>query len=176
MRNGVPTFVRQEYDCTGVTALKDGDGIQTGWTIDGMDVLPRMQYGPTAPKKVVIRLRLYGDDRLTIRPRPQDWDALGARREFFDRAVLHEFLTSVFRVPFESSDDFLVEGYDAEYEGVRVFHGKIWSRDWWVEHFAEKSRKPSHWWDEMRLLVTDSDPQYFCVEIVLREGDALDAP
>jgi hypothetical protein len=80
-------------------------------------------------------------------------------------------ITKVFRVPFQSLEDFVVDGYDAEYEGVRVFHGEIRSRERSTQLRADRSQRPAHWWDEMRLLVTDSDPQYFCVQITLRDGD-----
>ena len=91
----------------------------------------------------------------------------------------HRVLTrsdQAFRAPFDSPDNFRVEGYDAEYEGVRVLHGGIRSRELSMQLRAERSQRPRHWWDEMRLLVTDSDPQYFCVRVTLREEDNLEAP
>jgi len=175
IRNGVPTFVRQEYDCTGVTSLTEGNPIQAAWALNGIDVLPQIKHGTRFQNRAAIRLRLYGDDRLTIRPRPpgDDGDRPGAMRNFFDREAFHDLLTSVFQVPFETTEDWLVDGRDGEPAGVRVFHGTIRSRDWEMHRREpEAPSNPLRWWDEIRLLVTESDPQYFCVEIVLRAADA----
>jgi len=175
MRNGVKTFVRHEFDCNvDVTELSDRDAILSGWTVNDIDVLPMSEAFRARPMRgVSIRLRLHGDQRLTLRPRPENFGAPEGRRAFFDRAALHDLLTRVFRVPFEASDDWFTDGYDAEYEGVRVFHGYIVA--------AERARvwpggdnPPQHWWEQMRLLVTDSDPQYFCVLVILRDADVAD--
>jgi hypothetical protein len=179
IRNGVPTFVRHEYDCTAVTALTEGNPIQAAWALNGIDVLPQIKHGTRFQNRAAIRLRLYGDDRLTIRPRPPGdaWDRPGATLNFFDREAFHDLVTSVFQVPFETTEDWLVDGYDADHAGVRVFHGTIRSRNWEMHRRdPDAPRNPPHWWHEMRLLVTESDPQYFCVEIVLRAGDAAPEP
>ena len=177
MRNGVKTFVRQELDCNAeVKVLKDGDAIQTAWTVDGIEVLPRVRRSTQAPKGMLIRLRLHGDERLVLKPRPADFVRAGVLADnfgdFFDKAAFHALLAKVFRVPFESPEDFLVDGYDTEITaGARVFTGKIRSRDRVTQLKADRWAESPHWWDEMRLLVTDSDPQYFCVRVMLREND-----
>jgi hypothetical protein len=177
MRNGVPTFVRQEPDLTAeINELKEGDAVQTEWAVKGIEVLPRTTfYVGKLTIGALIRLRLHGDERLVLKPRPEDLLARGARGKFFDRTAFHGLLTKVFRVPFETSEDWLTDGFDATYEGVRVFHGKIVSREWAAVFRADRSRTPAHWWDEMRLLVTDSDPQYFCVSIALGRDDVIPA-
>lgn len=179
VRNGVKTFVRQEFDCTEeVTELKDDEdvAIQVEWRIGDIDVLPRVRCEGKPPRKAVIRLRLYGSERLELRPRPPDFrpggDRMNERWDFFGRAAFHALLVKVFHLPFETPGGFLVGGRDTKYEGVRVFHGTIRSRDWESHRRGPNApRNPQHWWDEMRLLVTDSDPQYFCVSVVLREMD-----
>lgn len=173
LRSGVKTFVGYEPDhAAGGNELKEGDAIQTGWAIGGVEVLPRVLYAPKPPQYADIRLRLHGDERLELGRRPDDFTRttkdFGA---FFNRNAFHALLVKVFRVPFESLDDFVVDGYDTEYEGVRVFHGQIRSRERSTRLRPDRSQPPRHWWDEMRLLVTDSDPQYFCVQVVFRQGD-----
>ncbi len=133
-------------------------------------------HGAGATRRAVIRLRVHADERLVVRPRPANFMRAGVLADnfgdFFDKAAFHALLTKVFRVPFESPDELLLDGYAREYEAARVFHGKIRSRDWEVARKQpDAAQSPPHWWDEMRLLVTDSDPQYFCVQIVLREND-----
>ncbi len=174
LRGGVRMLVGQEV-CRGPQpgTLKDGDPIQAGWTVRGIDVLPLTWHRKEeSPRRAYIRLRLHGSERLELGQRPEDFTRsskdFGA---FFNRDAFHSLLSKVFRVPFESLDDFLVDGFDTEYEGVRVFHGQIRSRDRVTQLREDRSQKPLHWWDEMRLLVTDSDPQYFCIQIVMRERD-----
>lgn len=176
LRNGVPTSVGYEPDLSGEVKLREGDGIQTAWAVGGVQILPFARHGANPPQSVLLRLRLHGDERLVVKPRPADFVRAGVLADnfgdFFDKAAFHALLSKVFRVPFETPDELLLDGYAREYEGARVFHGKIRSRDWEV---ARKQRDPAqsppHWWDEMRLLVTDSDPQYFCVSVVLRDMD-----
>lgn len=178
LRSGIKTFVGYEPDLAARgNELKEGDAIQTGWAIDGIEVLPRILYAPGPPKYASIRLRLHGHERLVLKPRPGDFDEPGGRRKFFDSAAFHNLLTKVFRAPFESSEDWFTDGYDTTYEGVRLFHGQIVSREWGIPRRASNTdRTPPHWWDQMRLLVTDSDPQYFCVSIVLGRDDVIPAP
>lgn len=170
---GAPTVVGMKRECAGVHVDElEAWAIEGEWTSEGIDVVPLMWQRQQPRKTVVIRLRLHGDDRLAIRPRPQDRHAPGSRRDFFEPEAFDELFTSVFRVPFETTEDWFVDGYDAEYEGVRVFHGYVVAgprkRPW-----VGGDDAPQQWWEQMRLLVTDSDPQYFCVEIILRAGDEL---
>ena len=182
MRNGVPTFVRQEVDVTAViNELKDGDAVQTEWAVNGIEVLPRTTfYAGKSPIGALIRLRLQGDKRVEYRRRFKHPEVLSGSPEweqwvFFEKPRFHEFLTRVFRVPFETPDDVVIRGFDTEYEGVGVFHGTILARERgrvWVGG----DNPPQHWWQQMRLLVTDSDPQYFCVSIVLGSDDPIPSP
>ena len=174
VREGVRMLVGHEVSRgTQPGTLYEGDPIQAGWTVRGIGVLPLTWYRQEgSPGRAYIRLCLHGDDRLKLGLRPQEFTRsskdFGA---FFDRNAFHALLTTVFRLPFDSLDDFLVDGYDAEYEGVRVFHGQIRSRDRSLKRRANRSESPVHWWEEMQILVTDSDPQYFCIQVVMREGD-----
>jgi hypothetical protein len=153
------------------------DMIQAGWTIGGIEVLPRTSRGALPSRSTMIRLRLHGDERLEVRWRSKHDEVLSGSREweewvFFDKVAFGEFLNKIFRVPFAAPDDFLIRGYDTEYDGVAVFHGSIVSRERgrvWVGG----ENPPQRWWQQMRLLVTDSDPQYFCVLISLRTRDVL---
>ncbi len=157
------------------TELKDDDPIQTAWTVGSIEVLPLTWHRVPPSRGVLIRLRLHGDERLVLKPRPTDFVRAGVLADnfgdFFDKTAFHAFLTKVFRIPFKSPDELLLDGYAREYRGVGVFHGKIRSRERSTQLRADRSQEPLHWWDEMRLLVTDSDPQYFCVQITLREKD-----
>jgi len=160
-----------------VTELKEGDDIQAEWAAKDIQVLPRTLYANGRPNGCLIRLRFHGEQRLEIGPRPADFvdPVVMGRTQFFDRTAFDDLLTRILRVPFEITDDWVVTGYDATYEGVRVFHGYLVARDRgrvWVGG----ENPPRHWWEQMRLLVTDSDPQYFCVQITLGEDDTLAAP
>ncbi len=174
---GAPTVIGMKRDCSlEVKDLKEGEVAILGeWRIGSIDVLPRTLYRKKTSRNAVVRLRLRGDERLQIRPRPPDFgpggDRMNNKWDFFNRDAFYTLLVSVFCIPFDSRDDFSVIGYDTVYEGVRVFHGKIRSRDRMTQFRANKSSVPAHWWDEMRLFVTDSDPQYFCVQIALSESD-----
>jgi len=174
VRDGRLMLVGHEID-RGVkeSELIAGDPVHSAWTIGSIDFLPITLYGSTAPTSVFFRLRLHGNDRIEIRPRPEDFSFRPHRQDlFFDPGAFFALLSKVFRVPFGSPDGMLTDGSDSDYEGVRVFHGKILSREWAVVGKGPDAPKsPPHWWDEMRLLVTDSDPQYLCVLIVLREQD-----
>ena len=65
----------------------------------------------------------------------------------------------------------MLDGSDSTYAGVRVFHGEVRSQEWVTARKAKTTAAPKHWWDTMGLLVTDSDPQYFCVSICFPEGE-----
>jgi len=172
---GAPTAVGSEPDCSvEVKELKDGDAIQGAWSVDGIDVLPRVQHGAEPPREIKIRLRLDPDHRLALRARPAEYsvgDRMNEPWDFFEPTAFHELLTEVFRVPFERADDYSIRGYDTEYAGVRVFHGRIRSSERVTQLREDKSRSRLHWWDGMSLLVTDSDPQYLCLWIGLGEMD-----
>ncbi len=184
VRGGITTYVRHAVDRTGVAAneVTSSDPIQGAWTVGGIEILPRTPNTVDRPTRATIRLRLRGDDRLAFHMRPPDLDPDDPRQydfawEYFDKARLQELLTKVFRVPFAEPEDVTVRGSRGEYKGVGAFNGKIVSHEWAQ---GGKSRNagspPPHWWDEMRLLVTDSDPQYFCVSIVLGRDDVIPAP
>ena len=175
-----PTAIGMKRDCSSmgeVTELKDREAaIQAGWRIGDIEVLPRALYKKTPPNKVVVRLRLHSDERLELGQRPENFTRSSKDfAAFFNPNAFRALVAKVLRVPFESRDDFFVDGYDTEYEGVRVFHGEIRSRARSAQLRRDRSEPPEHWWDEMRFLVTDSDPQYFCVQIILREADKLEA-
>ena len=178
VRNGIPTVLGYEPDLSQEVKLRDGNGIQAAWAVNGIEVLPyTTYYEDNTAKGILVRLRLGGKRRLILKARrPADFLESGGLRDnfshFFETGSFHALLTNVFRVPFLSPDDMAVVGFDAQHEGVRVFHGKILSRDWYRHRIGPNAKAgPAHWWDEMRLLVTDSDPQYFCVQIALREKD-----
>jgi hypothetical protein len=174
LRGGAPTLVGHEVNHSPEANDAKYDAIQSAWTVGPIDVLPRIPFElGKAPRGALIRLRLYGEERLELHPRPREFHQPGERRGFFDQRAFHGLLTKAFRVPFRSTDDWFSDGYDATYEGVRVFHGHIVARERgrvWVGG----DNPPQHWWEQMRLLVTDSDPQYFCVEIALRPEDAVE--
>ena len=183
VRGGITTFVGHAVDRTAVAAneISPRDPIQGAWTIGGIEVLPRTPNIVDRPTRAVIRLRLHGAERLTLKPRPPEFIRAGVYADnfgdFFDKAAFHRLLTKVLRIPFAAPTDLMLDGYDAEHEGVRVFVGKIRSREWdLARKTPNPDRTPPHWWDEMQLLVTDSDPQYFCVSIVLGRDDAVPAP
>ncbi|UCC32250.1 MAG: hypothetical protein JSU86_08195, partial [Phycisphaerales bacterium] len=115
IRNGVKTFVRQEYDCSEqVTKLEAGGAIQTAWRAGRIDVLPYLQYQIEPPRSAQIRLRLHGDERLELFPRPPEFrpggDRMREQWDFFDPRVFHELFTKVFGVPFEKPDDYFIRG------------------------------------------------------------------
>lgn len=169
LRSGVKTFVGYEPDrATGVVELEEGDAIQAAWTVEGIEVLPRMRYSEKQrTNKIEIRLRLYGDERLELRWRSKHKEVLFGSGEweqwvFVDKLAFHQFLGKVFRVPFQTPDDFVFDGYDTEHKGVSVFHGTIVSREQgrvWVG-----GEDPPQ-----RILITDSDPQYVCLSFDLNE-------
>jgi hypothetical protein len=100
---------------------------------------------------------------------------MNERWDFFDSDAFHGLLTRMFRVPFESRQDYFIRGYVRQITpDVRVFTGRIRSRDHVARLREDGSAAPAHWWDGMRLLVTDSDPQYIFVWIGLGEGDELE--
>ena len=180
MRNGVKTLVRQELDCSvPVTEFKLRDVLYGEWTVGAIDVLPwAVYYGEEYPIGASIRLRLHGDWRLALHERPSDDSRrkpVDALNIFFEPALFHNLLVEVFRVPFEGPEDYLVDGRDAKYDGVRVFQGRIYSPDYYNDYRARESDHlpppKEHWWDQMSLLVTDSDPQYFCLGIALGTKD-----
>lgn len=173
VRNGVRMLVGHKvYRGSNGGQLQDGDPIHTAWTVGSIELLPLSWHRTPPSRGVLVRLRLHGDERLELGQRPENFTRSAKDFEaFFNRSAFHALLVKVFRVPFDSPDDFLVSGFDTEYEGVRVFHGQIRSRQRSTQLRADRSQKPAHWWDEMRLLVTDSAPQYFCVQIILREND-----
>jgi len=178
-RGSARVFVGHEAVDLELKDLKKGDAIQTAWMAEGIEVLPRVPYHSGSRLDMVVRLRLDDDQRLEFRRRSKHREVMSGSPEweqwiFFDKVAFHEFLTKVFRVPFRTPDDFVIHGFDAEYEGVGVFHGTIVSRTRgrvWVGG----ENPPQHWWDQMQLLVTDSDPQYFCVQITLGPGDKVEA-
>jgi len=183
MRGGVATFVGHAVSRTAAAGkeINPSDPIQGAWTIDGIEVLPRTPNMVDRPARTTIRLRLHGAERLVIEPRPAKFVPAGVYGDnfgdFFDKAAFHRLLGNVLRVPFAAPSDLMLEGYDTEEEGVRVFVGKIRSRQWTLaSRTPSRSRTPPHWWDEMPLLVTDSDPQYFCVSIVLGRDDVTISP
>jgi hypothetical protein len=181
VRGGITTYVGHAVDRTAVAAseVTSSDPIQGAWTVGGIEVLPRTPNMVDRPTRATIRLRLRGDDRLAFQMRPPDLDPDDPRQydfawEYFDRASVQQLLTKVFRVPFAKPEDVAVRGSRGEYKGVAALDGQIISHEWAQAGGSLNAGSPTpHWWDKMRLLVTDSDPQYFCVEIILGRDDAI---
>jgi len=180
IRDGVRVYAGVQADRTAeARELRERDAIVTGWTIGDIEVLPvKWHRAGRSRKDALIRLRIHGAERLELGQRPKGYTrSVKDSPAFFNPDAFHLLLTKILRVPFESPDDFLVDGYDTDYArspGVRVFHGEIRSRERSAQLRADRSAAPAHWWDEMRLFVTDSEPQYFCVQITLREGDNVE--
>lgn len=174
-RNGMPQVVRQEPDRDAiVTRLSAGDVVQAAWQSEGVEVLPRMFLSDGDESVIWLRLQLHGDDRLAIRQRPPSFVRSNPKSfgVFFDPTRFHALISSVLLVPFRTPADYVVDGFDTTYEGVRVFHGRIRSTAFAGDDGRRATAKrPDHWWDEMRLFVTDSDPQYFCLEVELRDSE-----
>lgn len=181
LRNGVPTAVGTDNDCSvELKEFKDRDALQTGWSVGSIDILPRSSFSGAHGRLngITIRLRIHGAQRLELRPRPVDFVRSGPLadnfRDFFDREAFHNLLTQVFRVPYRSADEYTVDGFDTSYVDVRAFHGRLFS----IERAAEwrKDRAgiepPQHWWEEMILFMTDTDPQYFCLTIPVSRNDS----
>jgi len=179
VRGGVSTIMGNTADLgAGNSALENGDPVQTAWTNGEIELLPLGLYEREGPlRSLYLRVRLRGKECLQLGSRPEDFTRsakdFGA---FFAPDAFHALLTKLLRVPFESPDDFLVSGFDTGYDGVRVYHGELVSREYWRRRLDDKLATPAHWWDDMRLLVTDSDPQYFCLQIHLGEKDILELP
>ncbi len=113
---------------------------------------------------VKVRLRVADAHRLVVRsrrgPLPDVISIVKERDQksvFFETEALHRLLTGVFRVPFDTEGDYHIQGRIREFEGVRVFVGRVSANHW--------STTDPHWYDNLRLLVTDSDPQYVGVSI-----------
>lgn len=183
VRGDAKTLIGHAVDRTAVAAneISSSDPIQGAWTVGGIEVLPRTPNVVDRPTRATIRLRLHGDERIVLKPRPPEFVRAGVHADnfgdFFDKAGFHRLLAKVLRTPFAAPTDLMLDGYDAEHKGVRLFVGKVRSREWDLAlKTPNPPRTPPHWWDEMRLLVTDSDPQYFCVSIVLGRDDVIPAP
>jgi hypothetical protein len=164
----VPTLVRQEPDCNvELPELKNGDAILGAWAVNGIDVLPVLAYSDEPLRGAGVRLRLHGEPRITFRFVSQEERyAPGADywpQDAIDKPKLLELLTTVFRFPFQTVDDFVVLGGGSEVEGVRVFMGAIQSRAWSERGKVGREVPGPAWHHDCKFLVTDSNPQYFCV-------------
>jgi hypothetical protein len=143
------------------------------WTDDRSIILV-----DTTPEvsKLTFTLKVRGDDRLVIRHRPP----VTATEDYFgwqylDNGPVLRMLSTTFRFPFETVDDFVIEpGSSGDYDGVYVFSGRVHSKYRADEHFATVPADESklRWYDDVILFITDSDPQYFCVTVDTRRGDA----
>jgi hypothetical protein len=123
-------------------------------------------------------LRFSGNERVTfaVLPKaqtisytPQTWP-----QDVVDKPRLLDILTTYFHFPFENTEDFFILGNGNVVEGVRVFGGSVHSKEAWAGTPAAERRKVSEfrWYDdEVRLFITDSDPQYFCVTVDTRPAD-----
>lgn len=116
---------------------------------------------------IKLRLKVAPDHRLAVHVRPApgpDFDpdvrVQDEKQVFFETKELHDVLAGLFREPFDKPDDYVVHGGTRDFEGVLVFVGNVFS--------THRSPTDPHWYDTLRLLVTDSDPQYVGVVIDLR--------
>jgi hypothetical protein len=120
---------------------------------------------------------LRGEARITFRfvsqeeryaPGADPWP-----QDVIDKPKLLDILTKIFRFPFQTTDDFVVLGGGSlPVEGIRVFVGRIESRAWADRGKVGRAVPAPAWYHDMRLFVTDSDPQYFCVGVHLPEAQA----
>jgi len=106
-----------------------------------------------------LRFKLTGEFRVQLYPaNSSDGD------HRIDTAALYRLLTTSFRFPFRRPEDFKVRaGPSGVHEGVYVFTARIQSNDLQVPtrmHATEEERAQLRWYDDVRILVTDSDPQY----------------
>lgn len=123
-------------------------------------------------KTFTVRLRVAPQSRLVIRtaPPPEDRfaDPYNTRGEkFFDRAALHELLVGVFGFPFEDPNAYAIRGNLRVFEGVPVFFGTIAASakaNSGTTGVPPEKPKPA-WYRKVRVLITDSDPQYVGVVI-----------
>ncbi len=124
-----------------------------------------------------VRLKVSPEQRLMIRATvPEKYETRGPIRgtvdgkRFFDQDALYSLITGVFRFPYLGPDDFVIHGNVQEYEGVRVLVGSIISRRWPGGEIRDAKERPEPpWYARVRLLVTDSDPQYFRLAIDFRQ-------
>lgn len=118
-----------------------------------------------------VQVRLLGEDRIEVRPFPlpgkmteEDLEKeveLKDKWKYFDALQFYRLITKLFQVTFESPRSYQLVGGTGEFAGVPVFWGSIRS---------EYLRVPEHeanprWFDELNVVVTDSDPQYLCMSI-----------
>jgi hypothetical protein len=120
-----------------------------------------------------IRVQLSKENRLAILPRPDQKEfpsyAAFDAHPFVDKEGMLRVLATVFHFPFKTSDDFKILASDGVYAGVEVVSGTIWSR--YVAHERQDGpidNSDFDWYDEVRFLLTDSDPQYLCIGFDLR--------
>jgi len=132
-----------------------------------------------AANGIVFCLRMSGDDRVSFRFLTNTEGPAAASRpedvfpqDIVDKPRLREILSTCFRFPFETVDDFEVfSGPSGVYEGVPVFSGSIrWSRPLADESATLGWENRSDAFNRARLSITDSEPQYLCI------GVATDGP
>lgn len=123
-------------------------------------------------------LQLSGDDRLTFRFLRRDTEGAAAAsrpedlvpQDILDKPRLLEILTTYLRFPFQSVDEFrVISGPSGTYDGVRIFSGSIrWAHPLpaGAPDFARLGRH-SETYNEAKLGITDSDPQYLCIGIAI---------
>ncbi|MBI1825924.1 MAG: hypothetical protein HY287_16330 [Planctomycetes bacterium] len=151
----------RELDLTvPIEHLEPTDRFYAEWSSGGIKILT---VGSSA------RLKLPPERRMKISPKPRDFVERHNNQQyfwdFFDRKALHSLLTTVFQVPYKTEDDFILEGYTQELEGVRCLFGRLQSREAYLGGRHGHPKPPPAWWDRISIFVTDSDPQYFCVGI-----------
>lgn len=111
-----------------------------------------------------------GDKRVPFRDRPADLDSYAREWhewQFLDGQALHEVLTTVSAVPFGGTEEYTLRGGLKEAAGVQIFHGRIG----WLKRSEKTGQGEPRWYDELRLFVTDSNPQYLCVQASLDTHD-----
>jgi hypothetical protein len=121
-----------------------------------------------------VTIKLAGNERIDFRLRTYE-EKIGDKgwpQDVIDKRKLLQILTTMLQFPFRSEEDFTVlDGPSGVYEGVRVFSGNIRSAYRDSRKYYEDGAKESNlaWYDEATVFVTDSDPQYVCLTIDLRE-------
>jgi len=114
-----------------------------------------------------VTLRFAGDQRVEFTV-PDESELASAtplnwKQSHIDKTKLHKILTKYFQFPFQDDADFVVRPNGKTVDGVRIFSANILSKESWIgtpeNQRSDVSKR--QWFDNTRILITDSDPQYF---------------
>lgn len=153
--------------------------VEGRWSAEGIGFWLRAINGSNY---LVLRLALNAKERIDLRFRnPQEEVGAWARsddvnpQDIVNKGRLLEVLRGYLRFPFENIDEFVVKrGHTSLYAGVPVFTATLHSRYQCEDYYKDDPPDDSklRWYDEVRILITDSQPQYFCIDINLdRSGE-----